>query len=112
LPVEKFIEIHDLSEMLTLSRWLENIPQQEILLHPTICFTYAEVILYSTDRFASATQTRIEPLLHAAESAWRAEESHPQLGQLLSFRGIGVWWQGDFQKAFEYARLSLDELPE
>jgi ATP/maltotriose-dependent transcriptional regulator MalT len=110
--LEKFIEIHGLSEMLTLSRWLENIPQQEILLHPTLCFTYAEVILYSTDRFASATQARIEPLLSAAESAWRVAANHHQLGQLLSFRGIVVWWQGDFQKAFEYARQSLDELPE
>ena len=110
--IEKFIEIHDLSEMSTLSRWLENIPQQQILLHPVICFTYAQVILYSTDRFAPATATRIEPFLREAESTWRAEEKHQRLGQLLSFRGNVVWWQGDFQKAFEYARQSLDELPE
>ena len=110
--IEKFIEIHDLSELRTLGRWLENIPQQEILRHPVICFTYAQVILYSTDRFAPATAARIEPFLRAAESAWRAEEDHRRLGQLLSFRGNVAWWQGDFQKAFEYARQSLDELPE
>ena len=110
--IEKFIEIHDMSALLTLGRWLENIPQQEILRNPLICFTYAQVILYSTDRFAPATAARIEPFLQAAETAWRAEEDHQQLGQLFSFRGIVVWWQGDFQKAFEYARRSLDELPE
>ncbi|RPJ19725.1 MAG: hypothetical protein EHM33_29830, partial [Chloroflexi bacterium] len=110
--IEKFIEIQDLSEMRTLSRWLGNIPQQEILLHPAICFTYAQIILYSTDRFAPATSVRIEPFLHAAESTWRAKEDHGRLGQLLSFRGNVVWWQGDFQKAFEYARQSLPELPE
>jgi len=110
--IEKFIEIHDMRELRTLGRWLEGIPQQEILLHPAICFTYAQVILYSTDRFAPATATRIEPFLRAAETAWRTEEDHPRLGQLLSFRGNVVWWQGDFQKAFDYSRQSLDELPE
>jgi len=110
--IEKFIEIHDMREFLTIGRWLENIPQQQILLHPMISLTYAQVILYSTDRFAPATATRIEPFLRAAESAWRAEKNHDRLGQLLSFRGTAVWWQGDFAKAFEYARQSLDELPE
>jgi LuxR family maltose regulon positive regulatory protein len=110
--IEKFIEIHDMSEFRTIGRWLENIPQQEILKHPVIAFTYAQLILYSTDRFAPATAARIEPFLRAAESAWRAEENHQRLGQLLSFRGNVIWWQGDFPKAFEYARQSLDELPE
>ncbi len=112
LLIEKFIEIHDLSEMHTLSRWLETIPQQEISLHPVICFTYAQVILYSTDRFAPATQARIGPFLRDAEAIWRAEANHQRLGQLLSFRGIVAWWQGDIQKAFEVAHQSLDELPE
>jgi LuxR family maltose regulon positive regulatory protein len=110
--IEKFIEIHDLSEMNTLSRWLENIPQEAILHYPRICFTYAQVILYSTDRFAPATAIRIEPFLSAAESAWRSAEDHESLGQLLSFRGNVHWWQNDFQKAFEYAHQSLNELPE
>jgi LuxR family maltose regulon positive regulatory protein len=110
--VEKFIEIHDLRELGTLGRWLENIPQAQILLHPIICFTYAQVILYSTDRFAAVTAARIEPFLRAAESAWRAQENHQRLGQLLSFRGNVAWWQGDLQKAFEYSRQSLNELPE
>ncbi len=70
--IETFIEIHDLSEMQTISRWLEQIPQQEILRNPIICFTYAQVLLYSGDRFASATAARIEPFLRAAESAWRS----------------------------------------
>ena len=110
--IEKFIDIHDITEMQTLARWLDNIPKQEILLHPVICFTYAQVILYSTDRFAPATAVRIEPFLLAAESAWRAEENHQRLGQVLSFRGIVHWWQGHLQKAFEYIHQSLDELLE
>lgn len=110
--IERYIEIHELRELGTLSRWLEAIPGQEILRHALICLTYAEVILYSGDRFAPATAIRIEPYLRAAETAWRAEENHPRLGQLLSFRGNVVWWQGDFSSAFAYARQSLQELPE
>jgi LuxR family maltose regulon positive regulatory protein len=110
--IEKFIAIHDLSTMHTLGRWLEHIPQQEVLRHPIVCFNYAQVILYSTDRFAPATATRIEPFLRAAESAWQADEDRQRLGQLLSFRGNVAWWQGDFQKAFDYSRRSLEELSE
>jgi LuxR family maltose regulon positive regulatory protein len=110
--IEKFIEIHDMSGLRTIGRWLEGIPQHEMLRHPVLCFTYAQIILYSTDRFAPATATRIEPFLHAAEAAWRAEENYAHLGQLLSFRGNVVWWQGDFPKAFEYSRQSLEFLPE
>jgi LuxR family maltose regulon positive regulatory protein len=110
--IEKFIEIHDMSALRTLGRWLENIPPQEILRNPIICFTNAQVILYSTDRFAPATAARIEPFLRAAEIAWRKDEDHQRLGQLLSFRGNVVWWQGDFEKAFDYSRQSLDELPD
>ena len=110
--IEKFIEIHDLSALRTLGRWLENIPQQDILRHPIIGFTYAQVILFSTDRFAAVTAARIEPFLRAAESAWEAEKNQARLGQVVSFRGNVAWWQGDFQKAFEYSRRALDLLPE
>jgi LuxR family maltose regulon positive regulatory protein len=111
--IEKFIEIHDLAELRTLGRWLEKIPEEEIYIHPEICFTYAQVILYSAaDRFAPTTTTRLEPFLRAAEEIWRERVDHQKLGELLSFRGIVAWWQGNFQKGFLYAHQSLDELPE
>jgi LuxR family transcriptional regulator, maltose regulon positive regulatory protein len=110
--IEEYIEFHDLSEMRTLSRWLESMPQSGILLHPVICFAYAQILLYTTDRFAPATAIRIEPYLRAAESVWQAEENHQRLGELLSFRALIAWWQVDFQKAFHYAHLALNELPE
>jgi LuxR family maltose regulon positive regulatory protein len=111
--IEKFIEIHDLAELRTLGRWLEQIPEAEIYLHPGICFTYAQVILFSaSNRFAPATAARTEPFISAAEKMWREQEHHQELGALLSFRGIVAWWQGDFQRAFLYARQSLHQLPE
>jgi LuxR family maltose regulon positive regulatory protein len=110
--IEKYIERHDLGEMRTLARWLDNIPSEIILQRPILCFTYAQIILYTGDRFAPATAARLEPLLHAAEAAWRAEGNDQRLGQLLSFRGTVTMWQGDFQKAFQYARESLEIIPE
>lgn len=110
--IEKFIEIHDLSEFRTLARWLAQVPQPEVLRHPAICFTYAQVLLYSTDRFAPATAARLEPFLQAAESAWRSAGASQRLGQLLSFRGNVTWWQGELPKAFTYARQALEILPE
>jgi LuxR family maltose regulon positive regulatory protein len=110
--IEKYIEIHDLRELYTLNRWLELIPRQNILQHPIICFTLAQIILYSEDRFAPSTALKIEPFLSAAESVWGAQGNHTSLGKLFSFRGNATWWQGDFPKAFAYARQSLAELPE
>jgi len=110
--IEKFIEIHDITELHTLVRWLEKIPAELLLLHPEICLTYAQVILYSSDRFAPATAVRMEPLLRAAEGIWRAEEKLDKVGRVLSLRGTVSFWQGDFAKSFEYARQSLELLPE
>ena len=112
LLIEKFNEMHDLSEMHTLSRWLENLPQSELLLHPAICFLFAQIILYSNDRFAPSTAARLEPYLQAAESVWRSQENYSRLGELASFRGTLAWWQSGIEKALEYARRSLELLPE
>ena len=110
--IEKFIEIHDLTELYTLSRWIESIPEDLTLHNPAMCFAYAQALLYTTDRFAPATAARIEPFLRPAEIAWRAQGNHKGLGELLSTRGLMALWQGDFPKAFEYSRQSLQELPE
>lgn len=111
--IEKYIDIHDINGMRTLGRWLESVPEQQTLLHPLICFVYAQIILYTTsDRFSPTVATRLEPFLHAAETAWRAEENHHRLGELFSLRGNVAWWRGNFQKAFEYAHQSLELLPE
>ncbi len=112
LLIEMYIEIHDLTEMGTLGRWLEPIPAELILDNPEICLTFAQVILYSSDRFAITTAARIEPLLDAAEQAWRSEGNVARVGAVSALRGMVALWQGDFQKSFEYVHRSLEELPE
>jgi LuxR family maltose regulon positive regulatory protein len=110
--IERFVEINDLTESHTLSRWLEQIPGGQLLQHPQLSFSYAQVILYTSDRFAPATAARLEPLLGAAETAWSTAEDTRGLGALYSFRGLVAWWQGDFQKAFDYAHRSLELIPD
>jgi LuxR family maltose regulon positive regulatory protein len=111
--IEGYLLIHDVSEMRTLARWLEGIPGHDLSTHPEICFAYAQVLLFSSpERFAPATAARMEPYAAAAETAWREQSNRARLGALLSFRGIVSWWQGDLGKAFQYARRSLEDLPE
>jgi len=110
--IEKHLEIHDISELFTLDRWLEQVPDELILERPEICFMLAQVILYTQDRYSPAMPARLEPLLNAAQQAWQSAGNHARHGELLSLRGIIAWWQGDLPKAFEFARRSLQEIPE
>ena len=110
--IEKYVEVHGIAEAYTMGRWLEQIPAGQIYLDPKICFVYAQVILYTSDRFAPTTAARLEPLLQAAEKAWLAAGEVGRLGALHAFQGQVAWWNGDLQKAFEFAQRSLQEIPE
>lgn len=110
--VEQFVQIYSLSELRTLSRWMERIPLALTLRHPAICLMYAQVILFTSDRYAPATAARIEPYLQAAEATWQARGDDEKVGAVLAMRGMMLIWQGDFQKALEYVYRSLEKLPE
>ncbi len=110
--VETFVEIYSLHEIRTLARWIENIPEVLILQHPLICLIYAQVILFSSDRFAPGTEMRLEPYLQAAEAAWQAAGDEARVGEVLAMRGMVLLWQGDFQQALQCVHSSLEKLPE
>jgi LuxR family maltose regulon positive regulatory protein len=110
--VETYLEIYSLNEMNTLSRWMERIPQALALEHPAVCMMYAQVILFSSDRYAPATAARIEPYLQAAEQVWQAQENDGKVGTVLALRGMMLLWQGEFQKSLEAVYRSLEKMPE
>ena len=110
--IEAFIEIHSTGELFTLKRWLEQVPDALITRHPEICLAFAQVILYTSDRYARATAIQIEPYLDAAEHIWHAIGNIGKVGAISSLRGMILLWQGDLEKAFEYVHRSLEELPE
>ncbi len=110
--MEAFSKFNNLGVVYSLSRWLAQIPGEQILLHPRMSFIFAQVTLYTSDRFSPATMARVEPFVQAAETAWRAANDLEMLGELHSFEGIAAWWRGDLRKAFAFAHQALTELPE
>lgn len=110
--VERFIEIYSLNEMGTLARWMERIPQALTLAHPAVCMMFAQVILFTADRYAPATATRIEPYLQAAETIWGAQGDEEKVGTVLALRGMMLIWQGQFQRAMECVDLALEKMAE
>ena len=112
LLVEQFVEIYSLAEMRTLSRWLERIPLELTLQHPATCLTYAQVLLFSLDRYAPATAARIEPYLQAAEQVWRDQGKDEKVGTALALRGMMLVWQGRFRQALVCVHQSLELMSE
>jgi LuxR family transcriptional regulator, maltose regulon positive regulatory protein len=110
--IEANLERRGLTELVSLRRWVEQIPPAVLTEHPEVCFNYAQALLYSTDRFSPATPALLEPWIEKAEAAWRTQGDEPRLGQALAFRGLVAWFHGDFQQAFQLSRQSLDQLPE
>lgn len=94
----------------TLRRWLEQLPEETLRTHPTLSFTYAVAILFTSDQRAPATMAQLQGPLEMAERRWRAEDNRPQLGQALSFRALVNWFQGAFPQAFLAAREALELL--
>jgi LuxR family maltose regulon positive regulatory protein len=94
-----------------LGRWAAQLPETVLYAHPVVCFSYALVVLFTSDRYAPATMTRVEKLLHVVEEAWRASNDDAHLGQALALRGTAALWQGDLTQAFAHARESLELLP-
>ena len=110
--VETFGEIYNLNEMRTLTRWMEHIPLALTLRHPVVCMAYAQVILFTSDRFAAATATRIEPYLRAAEEVWQGQRNEAKVGTVWALRGMILLWQGEFRQALDAIYQALEKMPE
>ena len=99
------------NEYHTLRRWLEQLPAAVIHTHPALCMAYATAILFTSDRRAPATMTRIQPLLQAAEDHWRRVENPHKLGEVLALWAWVTWMQGARTQALPVARQALAHLP-
>ena len=99
------------NEYHTLRRWIEQLPEGVLRPHPTLCWSYAIAILFTSDRYAPATLARLEPPLAMAEQHWRGAGHQPKLGEVLAFRALVAWFQRDLAHTFTYAHGSLALLP-
>ncbi len=109
--IEQAIEQRGINEQYTLGRWAGKLPEAVLHAHPIVCFSYALVVLFTSDRYAPATLNRVEKLLDVAEGAWRSTNDEAHLGQALALRSTVALWRGDLARAFAQARASLDLLP-
>jgi LuxR family maltose regulon positive regulatory protein len=99
------------TEIFTLRRWVEQLPEKLLNDHPDLCFNYAIAILYTSDRHLPATRIRVERPLQVAERYWQAQDNLAKLGEVHSFRSSLAWWQEDFELMFASARQALSLLP-
>jgi LuxR family maltose regulon positive regulatory protein len=111
--IERIIEPHNINnELHTWLRWIEQLPEEVLQVHPALCLTYAIALLYTLDRSDPAALTLIQPPLEMAERFWQTAGNGPKLGEALAVRSQLAWWQGDVTQAFAAARQSLELLPE
>jgi LuxR family maltose regulon positive regulatory protein len=101
-----------MSELLTLLRWLKQLPEAVLHAHPDLCLAYAMALLFTQDRSDPATLARIRLPLEMAEYHWQAENNRPKLGEVLALRAQVAWWQGDPLQAFNAAHRALELLPQ
>ncbi len=113
--VERLIEpqlVKRNTEYHTLRRWLAQLSDDVIAQHPTLCMTLGVAILFTSDRHAPATAIQINKVLQMAVERWQAEGNTARLGELLAFRTLVEYWQGDYHQVFITSRQALELLPE
>jgi LuxR family maltose regulon positive regulatory protein len=98
------------TEKHTLRRWLSHLPKKVLHTRPTLCFTYAAAVLFTSDRRAPETHALVREPLDVAEQAWRAEGNRHKLGEVLAFRSLAAWLQWDLVRSFAIARQALELL--
>jgi LuxR family maltose regulon positive regulatory protein len=109
---ERSIALRGRSEVETLRRWAAQLPPAVLYAHPNLCFGYAFVLLFTSDRRSPATPALLEAPLQAAEDAWRREGNAAGLGQILSLRAMVAWWQDDLARTFALSGQALELLAE
>lgn len=113
--LEQIIKPHysqELHEYHTLHRWLDAIPEEILGQHPELCFRFAMLLLFSSNRQAATSQAPIEQLLHLAEQGFQAEDNRSGLGEVYAARALIARLQGDLALAARLARQALALLPE
>ncbi len=100
------------NEYFTLRRWISQLPEAVLSDHPTLCLTYAIAILFTSDRHSPETLKRLKAPLQMAEQRWMEAGNTNKLGEVLAFRTLVEYWQGDYVQSFSTARQALELLPE
>lgn len=109
--IEQSIEKQSFNEPHTLGRWAGQLPEAVLRKYPALCFSYAMMLLFTSDRFGPATAIRVETPLRWAEELWQQEKNDARLGQVWALRSTVAAWQGELTRAFAYGNQALELLP-
>jgi LuxR family maltose regulon positive regulatory protein len=99
-------------DIFRVRNWLERLPEKVWQVSPALCFTFANVLLFTSDRASPATRLQVEIPLQLAEKKWLAEENWPNLGAVMAFRSCLIWFQGDYRQSLSSITQALEWLPE
>lgn len=97
------------SEVYSLKRWLERLPQEELERHPDLCVHYAMMLLFilmERPHFPTGKE-RIYHLLQVAEQRWRDANNTEKLAEVFAFRALLARQEGNILQAVTWARQSL-----
>jgi LuxR family maltose regulon positive regulatory protein len=97
------------SEVYSLKRWLECLPQEELERHPDLCVHYAMTLLFilmERPHFPTGKE-RIYHLLQVAEQRWRDANNTEKLAEVFAFRALLARQEGNILQAVTWARQSL-----
>jgi len=88
-------------EVMTLNRWLEDLPVAVLYSDPDLCITLAWILVL---------RTKIESvpiLMEQAENALEREGSSATFGRLLGFKAQIAWGMGDAEQAIHLAERAV-----
>jgi LuxR family maltose regulon positive regulatory protein len=104
----------EISELYTVRRWLESIPEAILCMHPTLCWlaAFALRIPQEEQNIPTAVTERVEALLRMAEEGWRNQGNLAAPGLIAVFRAMSDWRSGQLPRATKYAQQALATLPD
>jgi LuxR family transcriptional regulator, maltose regulon positive regulatory protein len=93
------------SELYTVRRWLERLPEEVLRAHPLLCWLAALSLQVLQEKAppSTAVRERVDVLLHMAEEGWRHQGNLALLGLIAAFHAMSAWRSGQFPHAVEYA---------
>jgi LuxR family maltose regulon positive regulatory protein len=95
------------SEVITLLRWIERLPEELIRIRPDLCIYHAWAMLLS-GRPWKRVESRLEDLARLERTA---EDTDPVAGRAAALRAWVSVFQGHIPRAAEWSRQALEQLP-
>lgn len=101
-------------EFSTMKSWLSAIPEDLLLFHPYLYFSYTHSLLWSQDvDLAETYLRRAEQHYEATGSSWEPEEKNRYLGYLYYVRNFkATQYEMDMVKGLKYIQFSLQYSPQ